>query len=140
MVNITGLGQVQTHVRAAAEEIAQRFGIFNIAGFASSGHITNSDHYLGLALDAMTTNGGPIANWAIQNAERLHVKYVIWNRQIWQNGKWSAYTGTSPHTDHVHISFYGIGQGTGTDNLTGTSTANPLSGCIGQLFTRKAST
>ncbi|MFC3687564.1 hypothetical protein [Aquipuribacter hungaricus] len=40
------------------------------------------------------------------NARRLGVQYVIWNRQTWQswNGKWKAYTGASPHTDHVHIS------------------------------------
>lgn len=31
--------------------------------------------------------------------------YVIWNRRIWENGKWAAYTGTSdPHTGHLHIS------------------------------------
>ncbi|MGJ7439571.1 FG-GAP repeat domain-containing protein [Aquipuribacter sp. MA13-6] len=40
------------------------------------------------------------------NAHRLGVQYVIWNKRTWQswNGQWKAYTGASPHTDHVHIS------------------------------------
>lgn len=42
------------------------------------------------------------------NARRLGVMYVIWNSKQWsayrpQDG-WRAYTGASPHTDHVHVS------------------------------------
>jgi hypothetical protein len=38
---------------------------------------------------------------------RAGVMYVIFNRQIWsvRNRKWVPYTGPSPHTDHVHLSF-----------------------------------
>lgn len=32
------------------------------------------------------------------------VKYIIWNRRIWQNSKWKAYTGANPHSLHIHIS------------------------------------
>ncbi|GGI06923.1 hypothetical protein [Egicoccus halophilus] len=42
-------------------------------------------------------------------ARRLGVMYVIWDRQIWSASRardgWRPYTGTSPHTDHVHVSF-----------------------------------
>lgn len=42
------------------------------------------------------------------NARRLGVMYVIWNGRIWSNSSssaaWRAYTGTNPHTDHVHVS------------------------------------
>ena len=42
------------------------------------------------------------------NARRLGVMYVIWNGQIWSNSSstsgWRTYAGTSPHTDHVHVS------------------------------------
>jgi LysM repeat protein len=43
------------------------------------------------------------------NARRTGVMYVIWNKQIWstyrvQDG-WRPYTGASPHTDHIHLSF-----------------------------------
>jgi peptidoglycan hydrolase-like protein with peptidoglycan-binding domain len=41
------------------------------------------------------------------NARRLGVMYVIWNRRFWSvyTGRWRAYTGPNPHTDHVHTSF-----------------------------------
>lgn len=41
-------------------------------------------------------------------ARRMGIMYVIWNRQIWgaysADEGWRPYTGSSPHTDHVHIS------------------------------------
>lgn len=102
--------RVKPHVRAAAQEVEKQFGIANIGGFASSGHIPGSDHYVGLAIDVMTSiKGQQLANWAVANAKRLSVKYVIWNRHIYNIGNsrgWVPYTGSSPHTDHVHISFY----------------------------------
>ncbi|MEZ4222187.1 MAG: MYXO-CTERM sorting domain-containing protein [Polyangiaceae bacterium] len=48
-------------------------------------------------------------------ARRTGMMYFIWNKQIWgayrsPNGScatagWKAYTGTNPHTDHVHFSW-----------------------------------
>ena len=42
------------------------------------------------------------------NARRLGVMYIIWNEHIWNNtssgAQWRAYTGSVPHTDHVHVS------------------------------------
>ena len=41
-------------------------------------------------------------------ARRLGVMYIIWNRRIFRmyraNEGWTPYTGSSPHTDHVHVS------------------------------------
>jgi hypothetical protein len=41
-------------------------------------------------------------------ARRLGVMYVIWNRQIFRmyrvSDGWTPYTGSVPHTDHVHVS------------------------------------
>jgi len=41
-------------------------------------------------------------------ARRMGVMYVIWNRRIWSAYRpeqgWRAYSGPSPHTDHVHVS------------------------------------
>ncbi len=132
--------RVKPHVRAAAQEIHDTFGISVIGGFSSAGHIANSDHYTGLALDVMTRNGDPVAAWAINNASRLGVKYVIWNRAIWQASQhrgWERYVGSSPHTDHVHISFYPQ-TGTEVSNIsaapgsTGPSASAP--GCLGALL------
>lgn len=48
-------------------------------------------------------------------AERIkqdpRVKYVIWNRRIYNEAvsmKWRFYRGTNPHTKHVHISVHSI--------------------------------
>ncbi len=42
-------------------------------------------------------------------ARRVGIMYMIWNRKIWKSYQaskgWQAYTGSSPHTDHVHFSF-----------------------------------
>ncbi len=43
------------------------------------------------------------------NARRFGLMYMIWNKRIWKAYQpelgWQAYTGPSPHTDHVHFSF-----------------------------------
>lgn len=40
---------------------------------------------------------------------RIGIMYMIWNRKIWKSYQaskgWQAYTGSNPHTDHVHFSF-----------------------------------
>ncbi|WP_344707740.1 peptidoglycan-binding protein, partial [Marihabitans asiaticum] len=42
-------------------------------------------------------------------ARRFGIMYIIWNRQIWgaysMDKGWRAYSGASPHTDHIHFSF-----------------------------------
>ena len=39
-------------------------------------------------------------------ARRLGVMYIIFNRKIWRayDPGWGSYSGTNPHTDHIHIS------------------------------------
>lgn len=42
-------------------------------------------------------------------ARRLGLMYVIWNGRIWKSYQasqgWQIYTGSNPHTDHIHFSF-----------------------------------
>lgn len=49
----------------------------------------------------LTANGGT-------NARRLGVMYVMWNRSMWRayapDRGWQPYSGTNPHTDHIHVS------------------------------------
>lgn len=100
------LGSVQPYVRGAAQEISGLFGYNNIGGYATSGHIKGSDHYTGKALDVMG-GGYNVVNHALQNSGRLRVKYIIYNRTYWEPGKKpKRYTGSNPHTGHVHLSFY----------------------------------
>lgn len=132
------LGNVKPHVKKAAEEISSRFGITKIGGFRTVGSVPGSDHPKGLAIDVMTVEKGTmVAEWTIANARRLSVTYVIWNRRIYdvRNGKgWTSYSGPSPHTDHVHISFAAK-----PDPLAPaeeSSGGSDLSGCIGWLVGR----
>ena len=80
-----------------------------------------SEHYDSRALDWMLSVNNPtqkaIANsvtaWLSANqgamARRFGVDYMIWNHKIWgvyaPSRGWAAYTGSVPHTDHVHFSF-----------------------------------
>lgn len=54
---------------------------------------------------------------------RLGIQYIIWNRKIWSSynvsAGWRAYTGASPHTDHVHFSFSWPGANKQTSYWTG---------------------
>ncbi|HET7325826.1 MAG TPA: peptidoglycan-binding domain-containing protein, partial [Nocardioidaceae bacterium] len=56
-------------------------------------------------------------------ARRLGVMYVIWNRRIWsayRSGEgWRPYSGYSPHTDHIHVSFNWAGARGRTSFWTG---------------------
>ena len=56
-------------------------------------------------------------------ARRLGVMYVIWDRRVWKSYQaslgWQAYTGASPHTDHVHVSFSWAGASGETSYWTG---------------------
>ncbi len=57
-------------------------------------------------------------------ARRLGIMYVIWNRQVWKayqsSRGWQPYSGSSPHTDHVHLSFGWAGAYGATSFWTGT--------------------
>lgn len=102
------LGAVKPHVEAAAYEIGPMFNITRIIGKVPG----LFDHPKGLALDFMTSDrsiGDALAAFAIGNTSRLKITYVIWYRRIWTTARasegWRPYSGISPHTNHVHISF-----------------------------------
>lgn len=97
---------------------------WNIARPCSSSSI--NEHKEGRALDvafnASSASSRKAANdflyWLLRPdvhgnrhafARRLGIMYVIWNRKIWRayrpNAGWLWYTGSNPHTDHIHLSF-----------------------------------
>ncbi len=59
-------------------------------------------------------NGADMHAFAEHLRRRPHraVKYVIWNRRIWSKAKadegWRSYSGSNPHTVHMHVSV-GVG-------------------------------
>jgi hypothetical protein len=104
-----GLKGIAPDVGKAADYFGSKYGIQTIGG-RGPGSVPNSDHPKGLALDYMVYNnkakGTALANDVIKNYKAWNVKYVIWYHYIWHPGRgWSRYSGPSPHTDHVHVSF-----------------------------------
>jgi hypothetical protein len=68
------------------------------------------DGFGGVASGASKDYGTRLANYFINNSDRLGVLYVIWFRRIWlPSSGWKAYTRgngdpASDHTNHVHLS------------------------------------
>ena len=87
-------------------------------------------HGTGQAFDLMVPGGASSKGWSVShpashmgnnvarftavNADALGVKYIIWNNKIWNASidsaskakdptSWRSYTGSHPHTDHLHI-------------------------------------
>jgi hypothetical protein len=95
----------------AAAELSSRFGVSSCGGRA--GRSGGGDHPRGLAVDFMhPRNGNGLVKYALANAKRLGVKYVIWQQTYYQPGrapKRMANRGsaTANHRDHAHISFHG---------------------------------
>jgi hypothetical protein len=87
----------------------RNLGIYNCRSVA--GTSTTSLHGEGRATDL----GVPVgAGWAQTLADRLvahsaelGIQCVIYNRRIWSgsypNAGWRTYTGSNPHTDHLHV-------------------------------------
>ena len=57
---------------------------------------------------AALVDEGPSGELA-ELARRAGLRTIIWNRRIWnaahKSSAWSAYSGPSPHTDHIHFGF-----------------------------------
>lgn len=134
---------VKPWVQSAADEIANRFGPLTQLGVGLRADNPSSDHPKGLAIDNMVGNdrakGDAIATYAVANASRLGITYVIWYARIWEPGKgWMPYShpsgGTSRtqlHMDHVHISFlanFTPGTGSPIESPQGFGIPNPVAG------------
>lgn len=85
---------------------------------------TKSDHNSGDALDIGIQNadqGTQIAQKLIKEAQDRNIKYIIWNRKIWNpsiSNEWRDYNGENPHTSHVHVSFNRNPESLGQISLT----------------------
>lgn len=118
-----GGGWPETVPRMAAirDEIIMEFGApYPVGCFRPS----NDDHGTGHACDFMMSANGAapsaenqalgqaISDYGIANADRLGIKYIIWEQHIWQSTsrQWTFMNDrgdlTQNHYDHVHISSY----------------------------------
>lgn len=90
-------------------------------GISRSCQADTSEHYDGRALDWMLSVKDPrqkavadsVVAWLSAGngamARRFGISYIIWNAKMWREYApelgWAAYTGSVPHTDHIHFSF-----------------------------------
>ena len=97
-----------------------------------------SEHYDGRALDWMLSAKDPqqkavadsVVAWLSADngamARRFGISYIIWNTKMWREYApergWAAYTGSVPHTDHIHFSFSWDGAMARTSWWTGKAT------------------
>ena len=97
-----------------------------------------SEHYDGRAVDWMLSSTNPqqravadsVVTWLSADngamARRFGISYIIWNTKMWREYApergWAAYSGSSPHTDHIHFSFSWDGAMARTSWWTGTAT------------------
>ena len=97
-----------------------------------------SEHYDGRALDWMLSAKDPqqkavadsVVAWLSADngamARRFGISYIIWNTKMWREYApergWAAYTGSVPHTDHIHFSFSWDGATARTSWWTGVAT------------------
>ncbi|GAA1805079.1 hypothetical protein [Actinomadura chokoriensis] len=108
-------------MRTVLLEVDGRFGPFPTIGCARPGD--PQDHGSGTACDFMESTGGKmpsasaqahgdqVAQYVIDNASRLGIKYVIWKQRIYDmrgSGGWRQMEDrgsvTQNHYDHVHVS------------------------------------
>lgn len=56
---------------------------------------------------ANNAKGDVIANWLVENADRIGIQMLIWDRTIWKASggipRDRCYQGTHPHNDHIHV-------------------------------------
>ncbi|WP_031167526.1 coiled-coil domain-containing protein [Streptosporangium roseum] len=122
----SGPDNITPRMRLVRQLIAQRFGPrFGIGCYRADGGIAGGgEHPLGRACDFMLSRGGgmpsgdetrrghEIAAWAIKNARRLGIMYIIFRQRIWhvRTGSWRTMSDrggtTANHFDHPHISVY----------------------------------
>lgn len=118
----TGSDNITPRTRLMRDEIKERFDLSFPVGCYRPG--TSGEHPLGRACDFMLSSGGTmpsreqlalgdrIAEWAIANADKLGVKYVIYKQRIYNMSfpGWRAMADrgsiTQNHWDHVHISMH----------------------------------
>jgi peptidoglycan hydrolase-like protein with peptidoglycan-binding domain len=109
-----------------------------VTGISRTCQADISEHYDGRALDWMLSVNDPkqkaiadsVATWLSANngamARRFGISYMIWNHKMWREYApergWAPYTGSVPHTDHIHFSFSWDGAMARTSWWTGHAT------------------
>ncbi len=80
---------------------------------------------------AWVTGPGPSGERG-EMARRLGIMYVIYNHKSWASyrGTWESYTGSDPHTSHIHVSLSWNGARAHTSFWTGRTWATDYGTCV----------
>lgn len=96
----------------ANKDIFNNYDVTNLGAWGEASHQSRqSDHNTGDAQDYGIPDEETANNLISDlqtNAEKDKVKYIIYNKKIWNpsiSNEWRPYTGSNPHTDHVHVSY-----------------------------------
>ncbi|MEV0612355.1 hypothetical protein AB0I81_03455 [Nonomuraea sp. NPDC050404] len=119
----TGSDNITPRMQLVKQLIQERFEVpYGIGCYRAIQD--GGEHPLGRACDFMLSRGGAmpsaaelkrgdeIAAWAIKNARRLGIMYIIYRQRIWhvRGGGWRTMSdrggATANHYDHPHISVY----------------------------------
>lgn len=130
------------------KEVSSQFqGVQNWGIWGDANHKKSvSDHNTGDALDIGilgVDQGTQIAQKLIKEAQDKNVKYIIWNKQIWNpsvSDSWRPYNGKNPHTDHVHVSFNRGSNGADNSDEVALSHNNPLNIHYGDFTSKYGAT
>lgn len=130
------------------KEVSSQFqGVQNWGIWGDKAHQKKkSDHNTGDALDIGilgVDQGTQIAQKLIKEAQDKNVKYIIWNKQIWNpsiSDSWRPYNGDNPHTDHVHVSFNRGSGGADNSDEVALSHNNPLNIHYGDFTSKYGAT
>lgn len=108
------LGPVLPHVKAAAQEVGDRFSIETIGGWRATAR-DMTGHPAGRALDIMVSGarGALVNNYLIGQRKRLGLAYTLYQQTEysddagWTTGRKMEDRGdpTQNHMDHVHAQF-----------------------------------
>ncbi|WP_330998401.1 M23 family metallopeptidase, partial [Georgenia yuyongxinii] len=138
------LGPVAPQTAALAVELGERFDVADIGGYRETA-VDSGGHPAGLAIDLMTgadqAKGDAIVSYAMENAERLSVDYIIWRQHIWFAASpgqgWQPMedrgSPTANHMDHPHINLTRVpGPGAGVLSCLLASAVQPAAFGTGQ--------
>lgn len=114
----SSLNKLEPNGKAAVLEVRAHFPqITTIYGWRSSSAYS-SDHPNGRAIDIMIPSyksnkalGDSVAQYFIDNGQRLHVTYILWRQRSYTltRGSWKKMedrgSDTQNHMNHVHVSF-----------------------------------
>jgi hypothetical protein len=90
-------------------DIFGKYNVTNLGAWGDKAHQARvSDHNTGDAQDYGVNDPETAQNVVAELQRNPKTKYIIYNKKIWNpsiSDEWRPYTGSNPHTDHVHASF-----------------------------------